>query len=111
MATTATELPKAASNGGSPPSASAQPSEGSLRGSIVSIATPALALAACSFAGLAANYIPGLTLDPAQITAVMVAVLSAVLATGWKWLQGWQRHEQRVCAGMAQPIRAPKPTK
>ncbi len=89
-------------------------SEGSRRGSLVALATPFLALAASWLAGVVTKLVPGVTLDPAQITTVMVASVGGVLTAAWKWLQGWQRHEQYVCEGKATPIKlpkAPKPTK
>jgi hypothetical protein len=95
-------------NGGSP---GPQSAEGSLRGSTVALLTPFLALAASWLAGVVARGVPGVTLDPSQITAVMVAVVGAVLTVAWKWLQVWQRHEQNVCDHKATPIKRPKPAK
>jgi hypothetical protein len=89
--------------------APAQPqSEGSLRGSVVALLTPLVALAASWLASWVADKVPGAHLDPAQITAVMVATVGAVLTIAWKWLQGWQSHEQRVIQDGATPVKAAK---
>jgi hypothetical protein len=79
--------------------------EGSLRGSFVAILTPIFALAAGWVAGLVAEIIPGVDLDRGQIVAFMIAATTAVLGVGWKWLQGWQQHEQLVATTEAKPIR------
>jgi hypothetical protein len=86
-------------------------SEGSRRGSVVALVTPFVAMAASWLAGVVGKLVPGVELDPAQITAMMVAVVGAVLTVAWKWLQGWQRHEQNVCEGKATPVKHPKQPK
>jgi hypothetical protein len=80
-------------------------SEGSLRGSFVAILTPFFALAAGWLAGIVADAVPGVALDQNQIIAFMVAVTTSALGAGYKWLQGWQQHEQRVSDGTAVPVR------
>lgn len=58
------------------------------------------------FAGLAgwvvqvvARYFPGTPeLDSRELTAVFVLGAGAALAAAWKWLQGWQKHEDRQAA-------------
>jgi hypothetical protein len=67
--------------------------------------TPFFALFAGWLAGVVANSVPGVTLDKNQIVAFMVAVTTSVLGAAWKWLQGWQGHEQRVSDGTAVPIK------
>jgi hypothetical protein len=79
--------------------------EGSLRGSFVAILTPIFALAAGWVAGVVAEIIPGVDLDQGQIVAFMIAATTAVLGAGWKWLQGWQQHEQLVATTEAKPIK------
>jgi hypothetical protein len=85
--------------------------EGSLLGRFVAIITPFFALFAGWLAGVVAHAVPGVTLDPGQIVAFMVAVATTVLTTGWKWLQGWQQHEQNVADGKSPPVRNPKSPK
>jgi hypothetical protein len=80
-------------------------SEGSLRGSFVAVITPFFALAAGWLAGVVASAVPGVTLDQNQIVAFMVAVTTSALGAGYKWLQGWQQHEQRVAEGTAVPVK------
>jgi hypothetical protein len=84
---------------------SATPSiEGSSKGTVVSALTPLLAIAASWISGVAAKHIPGANLDPTQVTAVMIATITAVIGVALKWLHGWQRHEARVVAGAASPV-------
>jgi hypothetical protein len=82
--------------------------EGSLIGRFVAIITPFFALFAGWLAGVVAGKLPGVNLDKGQIVAFMVAVTTAALTTGWKYLQGWQQHEQNVADGKAPPVK-PKP--
>lgn len=84
--------------------------EGSLIGRFVAIITPFFALLAGWLAGVVAQAMPGVTLDKGQIVAFMVAVATAALTSGWKWLQGWQQHEQNVADGKSPPVKtAPDP--
>lgn len=88
------------------------PSEGSLTGSFVAILTPFFAIAAGWLAGVVAKAVPGVNLDKGQITAFMVAATAAAIAAGYKWLHGWQQHEQRVNSGHETAVKlpnAPKP--
>jgi hypothetical protein len=84
-------------------------SEGSMRGSFVAIITPFFALFAGWLAGIVANAVPGVTLDQNQIIAFMVAVTTTALGSGYKWLQGWQQHEQRVSQQIAVPVKKATP--
>lgn len=83
--------------------------EGSLIGRFVAIITPFFALAAGWLAGVVAKAVPGVTLDKGQIVAFMVAVVTAVLTSGWKWLQGWQQHEKNVADGKSAAVKPVKP--
>jgi hypothetical protein len=74
--------------------------EGSIIGRIVAIITPFLAAAAAWITGYVARH-TGVNLDQAEIVALMVAVVTAGLGVGWKWLDGLQKHEQRVSEGIA----------
>ena len=87
------------------PAASAPAAEGSLLGRFVAT------LFAGWLAGVVAKAVPGVTLDKGQIVAFMVTVATAALTAGWKWLQGWQQHEQNVAAGSSPPLRNPPATK
>src|SRR5436309_3299119 len=53
----------------------------------------------------------GVTLDKGQIVAFMVAVATAALTAGWKWLQGWQQHQQNVADAKSLPLRKGPPRK
>jgi hypothetical protein len=81
-------------------------SESSLRGSIVALLTPFFAVGASWLASWVAAHVPGVHLDPNQIVALMVTVVTTVLSIGLKWLHGWQKHETRVSAGTAAPVKA-----
>jgi len=93
--------------GGAPPATT----EGSLIGRFVAIITPFFALAAGWLGGVVAKAVPGVTLDKGQIVAFMVAVATSVLTSAWKWLQGWQQHEQNVADGKSAPRKNPPPPK
>lgn len=83
--------------------------EGSLIGRFVALVTPFFALGAGWLAGVVAKAVPGVTLDKGQIVAFMVAVATSVLTSAWKWLQGWQQHEQNVADGKSAPRKAVAP--
>ncbi len=83
-------------------------SENSLRGSVVALVTPLVAVAASTIAGFVSENLPGVQLDQNQIVAVMLAVITTVLGIGLKWLHGWQQHEQRVSDGKAAPVTTAK---
>jgi hypothetical protein len=91
-----------------PPAAGAPPGEGSFIGRFVAIITPLIAVAAGWLSGLVADNVPGVSLDKGEIVAFMVAVSTAVLTSAWKWLEGLQKHEERVAAGKEVPIKLPK---
>ena len=95
----AEKSPEAAPPTGTSPetSTSSEPitSEGSLRGSFVALITPVVALGGSWVAAKLAQH-TGADLDKNQITVIMVAVVTTVLGAAYKWLEGWQRHEQRV---------------
>lgn len=87
----------------SPPSATQ--AEGSLIGRFVAIITPFFALFSGWLAGVVAKAVPGVSLDKGQIVAFMVTVATATLTAAWKWLQGWQQHEQNVADGKSPPVK------
>ncbi len=78
--------------------------ETSLIGRFVAILTPVFAIAAGWLAGVVAKAVPGAHLNQAEIVSFMVAASASVIAAAWKWLQGWQQHEQLVADGKAQPV-------
>jgi hypothetical protein len=91
------------------PSADGQPGgETSLLGRFVALLTPVFAMAAGWLAGVVARAVPGAHLDQNQLVVFMVAAVTAALAAGWKWLQGWQQHERMVAEGMEQPVGKPR---
>ncbi len=85
--------------------------EGSLIGRFVAIITPFFVVFAGWLAGVVAKAVPGAHLDRGQIVAFMIAVSTAALGAGWKWLQGWQQHEQNVADGKSPPIQQAAPPK
>jgi hypothetical protein len=90
----------------SPAASSTAPSEASMIGRFVAILTPVFAIVAGWVAGLVAQVIPGAHLDQTQIVAFMAAAAVSVITAGWKWLQGWQQHEQLVAQGQDVPRKA-----
>lgn len=97
------------------PTSNPQSSEQSLAGRFVSLLIPILAIGAGWLAGVVGQAVPGLALDENQMVAFMVAAATAVITSGWKWLQGWQQHELLVAEGKAQARRvrgagSPSPT-
>jgi hypothetical protein len=91
-----------------PPAAAGNPTEASFIGRFVALLTPIFVIAAGTIAGYVAKHFSGVALDQTQIVALMIAAATAALSAAWKWLQGWQQHEQLVAAGMARP-RKPGP--
>jgi hypothetical protein len=90
----------------SPPGA--LPTESSLLPRFVSLLTPFFAIITAWLAAWVARH-TGAALDQTQVVSFMIAVVTAVLGTSWKWLQGWQQHEQRVADGADRPRRAGPP--
>jgi hypothetical protein len=64
-------------------------------GRFVAVLTPVFAVGAAWIAALAARHIPGVVLDQAEITSLMLAVATTAAASALKWLHGWQKHEAR----------------
>jgi len=67
---------------------------------VVVLLTPLVFVPAAAYiSALAAKQIPGVHLDPAEITGVFVAGGLGAAVKAYKWLDGWQFHErQRVGA-------------
>lgn len=65
---------------------------------LVALATPLVFVPISAwFSGYVAKHFPGLpAFSSAQITGIMVAGSVAALTAGYKFLDGWQKHEQRV---------------
>lgn len=105
---TATQPPLASPPGGQ---ASAPQAEGSLIGRFVAILTPFFAIFAGGIAGWVAREFPGVHLDAGQIVAFMVAAATAALTAAFKFMAGWQQHEQNVADGKSLAIRQPATTK
>src|SRR5579875_2828483 len=87
------------------PAASGPVTETSLIGRFVAILTPVFAVAAGWLAGVVAKAVPGAHLDQAELVSFMVAASASAIAAAWKWLQGWQQHEQLVADGKARPVK------
>ena len=81
--------------------------EAALIGRFVTVITPFFTLFAGWLAGVIAHAIPGLSLDRGQVVAFMVTASTATLTTSWKWLAGWQQHEQNVADGKVKPLATP----
>jgi hypothetical protein len=81
--------------------------EAALIGRFVTIITPFFTLFSGWLAGLVAHAIPGLNLDRGQVVAFMVTASTATLTAAWKWLEGWQQHEQNVAEGQVLPLATP----
>jgi hypothetical protein len=98
------------SDGGQPtatdPTAAGPASEYSLIGRFVAILTPMFTIAAGWIAGVVAKAVPGAHLNQSEIVSFMVAASVSAIAAGWKWLQGWQQHEQLVADGKAKPLKS-----
>jgi hypothetical protein len=80
--------------------------EYSLISRFVAILTPLFAIAAGWIAGVVAKAVPGAHLNQSEIVSFMVAASVSAIAAGWKWLQGWQQHEQQVADGKAKPLKS-----
>jgi hypothetical protein len=83
--------------------------EGSLIGRFVALLAPVFAIAAGWLAGVVATKVPGAQLNQAQIASFMAVAATSALTATWKWLQGWQQHEQLVSAGAVAPRKQASP--
>lgn len=91
--------------GAPPPAGSGLQTEASLLPRFVALLTPVFAI----LSGWAAAWVAqhtGAKLDQTQVVSFMVAAGTAALGAAWKWLQGWQQHEQRVADGTDIPRRS-----
>lgn len=77
--------------------------EGSLIGRFVALLSPLFAIAAGWLAGVVATKVPGAQLNQTQVASFMVAASTTALTATWKWLAGWQQHEQLVSQGAVSP--------
>ena len=84
--------------------------EGSLIGRFVALLSPVFAIAAGWLAGVVASRVPGVQLNPAQIASFMAVASTSALTATWKWLQGWQQHEQLVARGAVAPRKQARAT-
>jgi hypothetical protein len=74
---------------------------------IVAILTPFFTVFAGWFASWVGQH-TGVKLDQTQMAALMVAAATSAFGASWKWLHGWQQHEQLVAQGLDVP-RKPGP--
>jgi hypothetical protein len=88
------------------PAVAGPATEYSLIGRFVAILTPVFAIAAGWIAGVVAKAVPGAHLNQSEIVSFMIAASASAIAAGWKWLQGWQQHEQLVADGKAKPLKS-----
>lgn len=64
---------------------------------IVTVLTPVFAGLAGSLSVWMAENLPGAPqVGEEGLTAIFVAGATSATAAAWKWLQGWQRHEERL---------------
>jgi len=77
-------------------------------GRFVALLTPVFVVAAGWIAGAVAKAVPGAHLDQGQLVAFMVIGATGALASGLKWLHGWQQHERLVAEGKEQPRGKPR---
>jgi hypothetical protein len=109
--TTATATTAATTNGAAPTvssvpaTSSVNVSEGSNAGRFVALFTPVFVIVAGWAAGFVGKHVPGAQLDQTQIVTFMTAASASALGSAYKWLQGWQQHEQRVAEGIAEPVK------
>ena len=82
--------------------------ETSMLGRFVALLTPVFVVAAGWIAGAVAKAVPGAHLDQGQLVAFMVIGATGALASGLKWLHGWQQHERLVAEGKEQPRGRPR---
>jgi hypothetical protein len=62
---------------------------------IVVLLTPLVFVPAAGYiSAWVAKQIPGVDLDPALVSGVFVAGALSAVAAAYKWLDGWQEHEQ-----------------
>lgn len=62
---------------------------------VVVFLTPAFVGLSGWLTGLAAKYLPGApALDSGELAAFMGLGAAAAFGAVWKWLQGWQKHEE-----------------
>jgi len=63
---------------------------------VVALLTPVFAGLAGFIAQAVSDNFPGApALDQGELTAIFIAVAASVVAVAWKWLEGWQQHEER----------------
>jgi len=63
---------------------------------VIAVLTPVIfAPLAGYIAAWVAKHLPGVEVQPEDLTPIFVAGALSVLAPMWKWLDGWQKYEQR----------------
>lgn len=66
---------------------------------VVSMATPLIGVGVAAGAAWVAQHFPGLPdFSPAALTAIAVTAFASVSAAAYKWVDGWQKHEQANAA-------------
>jgi hypothetical protein len=65
---------------------------------VVALLTPTVFMPASAWlAGWAAKHLPGLPVFSAsEVDGLMIAGALGALAAGYKWIDGWQKHEERA---------------
>jgi hypothetical protein len=63
---------------------------------VVVLLTPIIFAPAAGYVtALVAKQVPGVDLDPGEITALFIAGAAAAVVKAYKWLDGWQAAEAR----------------
>jgi hypothetical protein len=70
---------------------------------LVALLTPLISALAGLIVAWVAKKLPGVELAPAELTALIASVVTCLLAVAVKWLDGWQKHEQRLASTDAAP--------
>lgn len=79
---------------------------------LVAVLAPIISALAGAFCAVVADNFPGAPqLDVTEVTAIFVTVTTAGVALAWKWLEGWQKHEDREFAADAFPLPEEAPKK
>jgi hypothetical protein len=61
---------------------------------VVVLLTPIFASISGLIAAQVGEWLPGTSLDESEITALFVTGATAAVAAAYKWIDGWQKHEQ-----------------
>jgi hypothetical protein len=73
---------------------------------VVALASPLVGAGVAAGAAWVAQHFPGLPVfDSAQLTAIAVTAFSSVVVAAYKWIDGWQKHEEHGSPGLPEPAK------